>query len=114
MISFFLSQVLPIILEFCSAELLGSKYTVPCDPIAHLNRMYGKNYKWLKPIQHAYDQTSINWGRWKLWNLKDLPYVARVYHSSGKLDKKRSLEKTNIFYKYFKQKPLDELPNDYF
>jgi hypothetical protein len=97
--------------EFCSAELLGSKYTVPCNSVEHLNKMYGGNFKWLKPIKKKYDQTSIDWSKYKTWPSSQIPFVIRRFKPNGKIDTIMTIKETNKFFKN-KTMHLTELPVD--
>ncbi len=103
-------QILPAIKEFCSGEVLGRKFTVPCNAIEHLNRMYGSNYEWLKPLDKRYPLYSIDHNGMK-WTNDEIPYVVRVYNAYGVISKNSTLSKINS---HFEKKDLyiEEIPID--
>ncbi len=77
-------RYLPDFNEFCSAELLGFKVMVPCDPVKYLNNEYGPD--WKKPKKSSYTWPNLDRIHGLDWSDADWPYAIRFYKTDGKVD----------------------------
>ena len=84
--------------ELCSAELLGSKYLVPCEPVGYLNHQYGPMSLWSVPEPVNY--TWFNIDRVGDWSDNDWPYAIRYYDRYGYAQRARTIGKLNEESKY--------------
>ena len=94
--------------NLCSAELLESKFIVPCNPEKYLSFQYGN--KWRMPLQKDYfNHGSI--GFYKIWSDEEWPYVIRWYNmNNGLFDYAKSLRDTNNYAKVaYKELPSGTL-----
>jgi hypothetical protein len=94
--------------NICSAELLESKFIVPCNPEKYLSFQYGN--KWRMPLQNDYfNYGSI--GFYKIWSDEEWPYVIRWYNmNNGSFDYAKSLRDTNNYAKVaYKELPSGTL-----
>jgi hypothetical protein len=96
--------------EFCSAELLGFKFTVPCNFEEILLANYGDKSKWSVPVEKDY-VNKIDWANGVERSELDSPYTVRFFHKNGTIDVERTLSEINIYYARF-NKTLYSLPND--
>ncbi len=92
-----LRELLPIINEFCSGEVLNRKFTVPCNAIDHLNTYYGPNFEWLNPVAKGYPMKHICCGT--KWKDSEIPYIYRQYSKNGDISEEFTLNQTNGFFK---------------
>lgn len=98
---FFLRQYLPKINELCSAELLNSKFLVPCNPVEHLNADYGA-HGWQTPKKssnlHKETKESYTWPSLHFFNKSsDAEFLKSVkwYNIDGSLDNKTTFNFLN-------------------
>jgi hypothetical protein len=90
--------------ELCSADIYGSKFTVPCDPLHHLDTMYGPDFKWLQRSNTPVNDISksiltINWENSAEWHPSLVPYIYRKYDFNGQILESESLHETNKFFR---------------
>lgn len=91
--------------KVCSAELLNSKYMVPCDPVKYLDKEYGPKL-WESPQSKNYTWTNVVF--WKNWSDSDWPRSIKYYDKNGNLLKNKILEYVNKF----QTKNLTSIPDD--
>lgn len=94
-------QYLPKINELCSAELLNSKFLVPCNPVEHLNADYGA-HGWQTPKKssnlHKETKESYTWPSLHFFNKSsDAEFLKSVkwYNIDGSLDNKTTFNFLN-------------------
>jgi hypothetical protein len=107
---FLTSVCFPSLKQFCSAELLGFKFTVPCNVEEILSANYGNKSKWSVPVENGY-HSNIDWPNGVERSELDSPYTVRFFHKNGTIDVKRTVSEINIYYARF-NKTLYSLPND--
>jgi hypothetical protein len=78
----------------CSAELLGIKVLVPCDPIDYLNNEYGSFDKWIIPISKDYKWSNLD-TNYSLWSDSHWPYAIKFFSTNGKLNNAGTLNFIN-------------------
>ncbi|RNA04974.1 hypothetical protein BpHYR1_047104, partial [Brachionus plicatilis] len=88
-----------------SAELLNSKYMVPCDPVKYLDREYGPRH-WESPESKNYTWKNVVYSG--NWSDSDWPHSIKYYDKNGNLLKKKILEYVNKF----QEKNLTSISND--
>ena len=79
--------------ELCSAELLDSKFLVPCDPVGYLNHQYGPMSLWSVPEPANY--TWFNIHKYSEWSDDDWPFVVRFYDRYGYVERTRTINHLN-------------------
>jgi hypothetical protein len=87
-----------VVRELCSGEVLGSKFTIPCNGVDHLNKMYGENYAWLQPLKEKYPMNSVSVRSARRWEESEIPYILRAYNAAGFLDVKSTLRMINTYF----------------
>ncbi len=97
--------------EFCSAELLGFKFTVPCNVEEMLLANYGDKSKWSVPVENGY-LNNVEWANGVERSELDLPYTFRFFNQNGTVDFNRTLSEINIYYAKMNKTLLFTLPND--
>ena len=97
--------------EFCSAELLGFKFTVPCNFEEILSANYGDKSQWSVPLLKT-TIYSIDWKNGVLRNEFEIPYSVRIFQKNGTIDFNRTLSEINIYYAKMNKTLLFTLPND--
>lgn len=100
-----------VIQKFCSGELFGNKFIVPCDVVDILSENYGVQSLWSDPRENNYYLGNIAWGNGEVRKESDLPYLYRYYFQNGTVDAVRTLAKINEYYKSY-NKTLRKLPKD--
>ena len=103
-------QYYPRLDKLCSAELLGFKFLVPCDPIETLTKEYGHKSNWM--LQQSQAQkvkfNNLNLNAFDTWNDTDYAHAIKFYLKSGQMDVERTLKQINSFVK----KKIYKLPFD--
>lgn len=77
----------------CSAEFLGNKVLVPCDPVAFLNRNYGS---WSKPERELKNYRWPNMNYTGTWTDEQYRQSFRKYAADGSVDQKATLKFWNL------------------
>ena len=108
---FHLSVCFPPIKEFCSAELFGYKFTVPCNVEEILSANYGDISKWSRPREIFDYLNNIDWSKGIERSELDLPYTIRFFFKNGSINAERSLQEINNYFAKI-NKTLLTLPND--
>lgn len=92
---------MPSFNELCSAELLDSKFLVPCDPVQQLNADYGPN-GWQTPKSKSNlkkeTKDSYTWPSLKFFNTSsDAEFLksVRFYTINGSIDNKTTFNFLN-------------------
>ncbi len=94
--------------QLCSAELLGSKFIIPCDPLRMLISEYGNEEDWMIPKETDYHWSNINWKEYRRWTDEEYANAVRYYFSNGTVDMQRTLKKINSKVKH----KINKLPID--
>lgn len=102
-------RYLPNFDKLCSAELLNNKLYVPCDPVAYLNKEYGRPDRWKTPKEKNYTWSNVVFN--SKWTDEQWPHVIKFYDKSGNLLKKKTLEVVNKELKH-NLTDIDGLDND--
>ena len=108
---FISSTCFPPITEFCSAELLGYKFIVPCNVEELLSHEYGPN-GWKSPEPNDYNFINAEWGNGEARSINELPYMYRYYYKNGTINLSRTLESINKLYFPLTSKNLTEIAKD--
>ena len=91
--------------KLCSAELLGQKHMVPCDPVGYLDYEYGLG-KWQEPKKENFTWKNVRF--WQNWTDAQWPYTIKYYDKYGNILKKKILDYLNLHAK----RNITELPAD--
>jgi hypothetical protein len=89
---------LPNFVELCSAELLSSKFMVPCDPVKYLNAEYGNEKRWKTPKASNYTWSNVVYN--SKWTDYEWPHAIKYYDRNGNLLKPKILKYLNQHSKY--------------
>ena len=102
----------PLIQKFCSAELLGYKFMVPCEVEQVLEINYGDVRKWNKPVVSNFELPHTDWGNGETRNERELPYLFRYYHKNGSIDENKTLNEINNYLSLYNFAQLTKLPTN--
>lgn len=81
--------------KLCSADFLGLKVMVPCDPVRYLNYEYGKMENWATPKPKNYRWTNLD-SNFSLWSLDfEWPRAIRHFNRNGKVNVNSTLKYLN-------------------
>ncbi len=110
--SFLYSICFPAIDEFCSGELLGSKFVVPCKVSKILSIHYGNENQWMNPTKNNYPITNVDWKNAEYRSVSEMPYMFRYFYSNGTINVDKTLKSINNYYTNVTGKTLKSLPKD--
>ena len=96
--------------EFCSVEVFGYKFTVPCNFEEILSANYGNKTEWSLPKKSDYFK-NIDWRNGVERSELEIPYSIRFFHKNGSIDVATTLKSINIYFAKI-NKTLLTLPND--
>ena len=94
--------------EFCSADLLGYKFNVPCQVKEVLTIQYGEEKLWSMPTKTNYKTSNIDWQNGVKRTDEEILYMIRYYLHNGSIDNDLTIYNIN---KYLK-KPISKLPTN--
>jgi len=77
----------------CSAELLGHKFVVPCDPVSYLNQNYGKKWNLPEADFKKYKWPNIKYAG--VWSDNDYQNSINIFKSDGSFDRNYTLDFLN-------------------
>ncbi len=109
---FIFSFCYPPITEFCSAELLGYKFIVPCRTEEILSHNYGSENGWKNPVAQGFKFYNANWGNGETRSISELPYMYRYFYKNGTINLIKTLDAINQHYYPLAGKNLTRLPTN--
>lgn len=90
----YIRQVFRSFNELCSAELFGTKFFIPCNPVDVLIDSYGKIDDWKQPKRKGYKLNAINFRKWLPISDSLKSSWVKYYDKYGRLvNKKKPIKK---------------------